>query len=167
MKKTFFYPLLVLISLLFPQITFSSQLHLIPLEEDAKNINTVLIVEVTDVSRESTYMKLKNGQDGPMTSTRIIISGKVKKVLWGKCPLETIKTEYTWIVPVKYDEDGKALLTASLIRSGSGLENEAVTGKEYIFSYKDIYFSNPIQTHQRMDNLEDEKNILAALKKKR
>jgi hypothetical protein len=142
----------------------TSQVHFIPLEEDIKNINFIIQVKVTNIEKESTYMKLENGQDGPMTSTSIIISGKVKNIVWGKCELKEIKTKYTWIVPVKYNEKGDKILSFSPIRSGSGIENKVEIGKEYLFSFAHIDEAKNIQYHMRMDEVNRKTEIVGLLK---
>ena len=144
-----------------------SQLHLIPLEEDIKNINTVLQVEVTDVTREYNYMKLKNGKDGPMTSTSIIISGKIKEVIWGTYNLNEITTKHTWIIPIKYDEEGNKILGFSPIKSGSGFESNVEIGKEYIFCFRNTDETRSIQYHMRMDNISNKPNIIELLEKQK
>ena len=114
---------------------------MIPLEKEIENVSIVLQIKVINVDREQTYMKLETGQDGPMVSSSILVTGDVVEVLWGEYSLAKIKTKYIWIVPIKYDKQGKEVLSFSSIRSGSGLENDIEVGSESASVCNDCYLT--------------------------
>lgn len=156
--------MMIFVTLVIIPPVFGSQLHMIPLEKEIENVSVVLQIKVINVDREQTYMKLETGQDGPMVSSSILVTGYVVEVLWGEYSLAKIKTKYIWIVPIKYDKQGKEVLSFSPIRSGSGFENDIEVGSEYIFSFRYIDKDKTIQYHVRSDTLNKKDAILKLLK---
>jgi hypothetical protein len=142
---------------------FASQVFLIPLEEDVKQIKNVLRVKVEGIERQEQHLRLANGKEGRLLSSRLIVTGKVRAVVWGKCALRRIKTSYTEFAGIKYDENVPEGILVSLSRSGSGLETKVKKGQEYLFSFSGIYPDRTVQDHLRMDEVAAEGHIVELL----
>jgi len=126
----------------------ASQVHLQSMAETAGNIQTALKVKVLEVKHTSTHMKLKSGAEGPVTSVHADYKCQVVETVVGRWPGESKKVNirFTSVVPIKYDENGREVMSFSPIRPGSGIEGDLKKGKEYLacFAYR-LDASKPIQ----------------------
>jgi len=112
----------------------ASQVQFQAMEKTAGQIRTVLAVRVLDVKRSQTHMKLKNGEQGPVTSTHVDYACDITEVVLGKWTGKTTKIaiRHSSVVPIKYDENGRAVMGFSLVLPGSGIEAGLKKGGEYL-----------------------------------
>ena len=126
----------------------ASQVHMQAMAETSGNIQTVLKVKVLEVKHTRMHMKLKSGAEGPMTSVHADYKCQVVETVVGRWPVDAKKVSirFTSVVPIKYDENGKAVMRFSPIRPGSGMEGDLKKDKEYLacFAYR-LDVAKPIQ----------------------
>ena len=126
----------------------ASQVHIQAMAETAGNIQTVLKVKVMEVKHTRMHMKLKSGAEGPVTSVCADYKCQVVEVVVGQWPADARKVSirFTSVVPIKYDKNGKAVMSFSPIRPGSGMEGDLKKDKEYLacFAYR-LDPAKPIQ----------------------
>lgn len=140
-----------------------------PLNEVASRIHCVLRIRVTQVVHGEKFMVLRDGSVGPMTAKQITISGAVLASSWGPCAAQKIRSEYTEVVPIFYDETGKEVLHYSPKSLGSGQEFNLKPGEEYLLSYFGPLSTGkvdevPLQHHFRADPATFENTLLEQLK---
>ena len=126
----------------------ASQVHMQAMDETSGNIQTALKVKVLEVKHTRIHMKLKSGAEGPVTSVHADYTCQVVETVAGQWPADVKKVSirFTSVVPVKYDENGKSVMSFSPIRPGSGMEGDLKKGKEYLacFAYR-LDASKPLQ----------------------
>ena len=143
----------------------ASQVHIQSMAETSGNIQTALKVKVLEVKHTRMHMKLKSGAEGPLTSVHADYKCQVVETVVGQWPADAKKVSirFTSVVPIKYDENGKAVMSFSPIRPGSGMEGDLKKGKEYLacFAYH-LDASKPLQHLYAAYRPEDYAALLAA-----
>ena len=118
------------------------------LEKTGKSISSAFVVKVTGVKRWNKHMTLRSGKQGPATRYHVEYQATLVKTLLGEWKGEgdQITIRHTIVSPVKYDEDGQALIVKSKTRSGTGLEHSMEVGKTYVVCAWDVFPMGPFHT---------------------
>jgi len=151
---------------LIASVADASQVQFQEMEKTAGQIKTILKVRVFDVKRSQTHMKLKSGGQGPVTSMHVDYTCQITEVVLGKWAgkIGKITIRHSTVVPIKYDENGKAVMRFSFILSGSGIESDLKKGKEYLACFALI--PDPAREKQYLYAaypLENRQGLLAAV----
>jgi hypothetical protein len=106
-------------------------------EEIKQPIAVVLRVKVGDVKIREDRMKLKDGKEGPVIATHWEYQCDVRETVSGDWPAEKsarekIRFQFTAMVPVEYDENGREVVHFSYWSTGSGIETSLQAGQEYL-----------------------------------
>lgn len=113
---------------------FAGKTVLIPLEDDCESVQRVVRAVVEEVVATERRMTLPDGSPGPVLEWQYEYACLIEEVVAGE-PLanaERVQIRYGLTSDTSYDEHGKALVTRSRIRSGSGLEPQLKKGERYL-----------------------------------
>lgn len=159
---------LLLLSVLMAEQVTASVTIVEPMSEVIPRIHCVLRIKVTELVHGEKFMVLRDGSVGPMTAKQVTVSGSVLASVWGPCTAQKIRSEYTEIVPIFYDETGKEVLHYSPKSLGSGQEFNLKPGEEYLLSYFGPLSAGkadeiPLQHHFRVDPASYENTLIQQL----
>lgn len=115
----------------------ASQTVLIPLEDDCEPVQRVVQATVDEAVTIERHMTLADGSPGPVIEWQYDYTCSNVEVLAGEPLGETklVRVKYALTSPTCYDVQGQALVTKSLIRSGSGLEPQLEKGRRYLLLF--------------------------------
>jgi len=128
MKPYYLAALLLLLSTAF---ALASGLSPGRLEDAAAHSDQAVLTKVTAIKETPIFMKLKDGTQGPLLTTRRDYTLEVSRVLAGP---ERKPGVVTYQMPqfVRYDENGKVVMTMWLAIPGTGKESHLEQGQEYV-----------------------------------
>ncbi len=152
---------LILFLFLLTQHSFSSQVHLLPLKEVAPNIPFLIEAEVASIDKSERHLKLKNGKEGPAIFIDWKMAIKKIKVLKGNLKANNLNAQFSWEIPIKYDENGIEQMRYSPQSSASGIEGSIKIGQRYLFSFTHIREpESELQYIYRIDELRKKDEII-------
>lgn len=101
------------------------------LEDAATQADQAVLAKVTALKETPIYLKLKDGTQGPLLTTRRDYTLEVSRVLAGP---ERKPSVVTYQMPqiVRYDENGKVLMTMWIAIPGTSRESFLEQGQEYV-----------------------------------
>lgn len=100
-------------------------------EDAAAQSDQAVLATVTAIKETPTYMRLKDGTQGPLLTTRRDYTLEVNRVLAGHDRRPDVVTYRTPQI-VCYDENGKVLTTKLIRIPGTGMENFLKQGQQYV-----------------------------------
>lgn len=161
--------LLVVLSVvaLRPDAGTASQVHFLPIEEVAAEIEVTVLAEVLTARAWDTRMTLPDGREGPTTSAHAEYQVKVQQVLVGKClrAKETVRVEAMIPIPVQYDEWGREELHWSPITPRGDDDLNLKPGRRYLLSFSSCDRGDAVHGLLRADDPSQRKELSDAVKR--
>ena len=100
-------------------------------EDAAAQADQAVLAKITAIKETPLHLRLKDGTQGPLLTTRREYTLEVSRVLVGPDRKPGVVT-YQMPQFVVYDKDGKEVMRKWIVIPGSGLEDRLEQGQEYV-----------------------------------